>query len=219
MTTAQQSLTDPFPNPAANDSGLSASPTVFPENASGSQAPNPPAMPIITDNSTTPPPLTTTEPAPTDLSQLTGSGNEPPPPDIYTPQVTGDNLVVPSPSPIPESVPATEKKGNLTKILIVVGGLLVLLGVTAASAYFILGIGKPATPLPTSLPAQTQPPLTNPPTQTEQQPAVVPNQASSSASFGNLNGASSSAKPSSAIDVLRQRQTSPTPASTVPPTR
>src|SRR5258708_4065115 len=151
MTTAQQSLTDPFPNPAANDSGLSASPTVFPENASGSQAPNPPAMPIITDNSTTPPPLTTTEPAPTDLSQLTGSGNEPPPPDIYTPQVASDNLVVPSPSPIPESVPATEKKGNLTKILIVVGGLLVLLGVTAASAYFILGIGKPATPLPTSL--------------------------------------------------------------------
>ena len=92
-----------------------------------------------------------------------------------------------------------------------IGGVVTLLLVTAASIYIFFFAGKNA-PEPSSLPAeQTQLPLSNPPKQVI--PSIVPQEATSGAGFGSLNNqlATASAKPLSALDALRQRQASPTP--------
>lgn len=160
------------------------------------------------------PPSISAEPAPTDLSQLTGSGEQPPP-DVYVPPVSSpENLVVPAPSSHPESINVAHNSPKKSLLLIIGGGIIVLI-VSAASAYFILGIGKPATPAPqTSLPAQQA--LTNPPKQiaaTPQPTAIETSNpdatASGNTTLGSLTSDSSSpsAKPASALDRLRQRQT------------
>lgn len=164
----------------------------------------------------TPTPPISSEPAPTDLSQLTGSAEQnSPPPDVFVPPATpAENLVIPAMSPNPEAVgTAAPSSPKMTKLLIG-GGVVVVLLVVAASAYFILGIGKnddSSTPESTqSLPAQ-QAPLTNPPRQVIAPPPLPEpsEEASESGSLGSLTTggtASASANPTSAIERLRQRQ-------------
>lgn len=149
-------------------------------------------------------PVPTNEPAPTDLSQLTGNGDQPPPPEVYVPPVTSpENLVLPSTPTSPEAISTASNHSTLMPKLLIGGGVVVVILVTVASAYFILGIGKPAqNPSPASLPAQ-QAPLTNPP------PALSPPPTPEAAVSASPT-ASASASPSSAIERLRQRQ-SPTP--------
>lgn len=160
-------------------------------------------------------PSISAEPAPTDLSQLTGSGEQPPP-DVYVPPISSpENLVIPAPSSHPESINASTHKSSIKTKLLIIGGVIIILIVSAASAYFILGIGKPATPPPqTSLPAQQA--LTNPPKQVaatvQPTPVITSNPdatASGNTTLGSLTSDSSSpsAKPASALDRLRQRQT------------
>lgn len=179
------------------------------------------ALPSSSDN---------TEPAPTDLSQLTANNSQPSG-EIYTPPVSApETLVVPS-SQIPASpsigtISATTSGGRHTLPLIaVIGALIVILGVAGASAYFILGIGKPANQQPsTSLPIVQQTPLTKPPTQAPSPAVAVPPSTATSSgdqsSFGSLNGGTgvspspqASKGPTSAADLLKAKQSSSPSAS------
>ncbi|MBI2021271.1 hypothetical protein HYS93_00095 [Candidatus Daviesbacteria bacterium] len=167
-----------------------------------------------TINPAAPSPAVPAEPAPTDLSHLSGENTQPPPPEVYTPPVAQpENLVVPQTSPIPESINASPSGSKLSKVFIIVGFILIL-GVSAASAYFFLGIGKKTQP---SSPANQQP-LTTPPRDLLPSPSPEESEqtATGSSDFSNLTNspthpASASASPSSALERLRQRQQSPTP--------
>ncbi|MFH0937366.1 MAG: hypothetical protein V1808_03660 [Candidatus Daviesbacteria bacterium] len=158
--------------------------------------------------------------SPTDLSHLMDNSN---------PSVPGQTPPVPS-NPQPETLVVPSQTGSdanqvvtaggsngLPKWVMIVGGLVVLLIVTAVSAYFILGIGRTGTST-TSVPAE-QGPLTNPPKVIV--PTAVPTtpmEATTSGgagSFGNLGGGTSGvpSTPSagtSAMDLIRSR-ISPTP--------
>lgn len=146
---------------------------------------------------------TVSESAPTDLSHLIGNN---PPPENNTPPQQAETLVAPSVNAGPD-VPASpqEERKGIPKWLIGVGIGLFLL-VAGASAYFILGIGRP--PDTTSIPA-TQAPKT---TQQVKPPAPLPTPisqpaATGSASFDQLQGGSSGGQQAtSAADLLRQRQ-------------
>lgn len=173
----------------------------------------PPTSPPIPD---TPAP-TLTETAPTDLSHLIGDNNHnsaEQPNDVYNPPLSQpENLVVPSQTmAAPESISATSQQFNLSKLLIIAGVILVLI-VSGLSAYFILGVGR-NTSLPTSVPAQEESSLTNPPTPIAT-PTVQSTPATNSAGFGSLQ-ATPTPKANSAIDLIRQRQQS-TPNPTLPP--
>lgn len=147
-----------------------------------------------------PPPQPAQEPiqsVPTDLSHLISNNDSP-----QQPQPGAETLIVPNTaSPEVPNLP-TEGRKSIPKWLIGIGiGLLLL--VTGASAYFILGIGK--TPETSSVPATTQtetsqikppPPVATPVTQPTPQPT-------GSANFGELGGAQQA---TSAADLLRQRQ-------------
>ncbi|KKQ67295.1 MAG: hypothetical protein US86_C0001G0222 [Candidatus Daviesbacteria bacterium GW2011_GWA2_38_24] len=163
------------------------------------------------------------EPAPTDLSQLSASSPTGVPTTIYTPPVSSDSLVI-NQKPIPEVAGATQSKIPLK---LIITGVLVLLLVTAASVYFLF-FANGAAPETSSLPAETQDqtPLTNPPGQLPQNALVPPGgtempatptaqiqpdpEATNGATqtFGTLNKGSStpSASPTSALELLRQRQ-------------
>lgn len=198
----------PTDQPSTLDSSLN------PTGAPNSQ----PNMNVFPESSTlNPAPQFTAEPAPTDLSQLSGAETQPPP-EMYTPPVSNnENLIIPTsqPSAIPENLGPQDPKKSIMPILLIIGGVIVLL-VAAASAYFILGIGNPSTTETTSLPSQ-QAPLTNPPRQVVQPTAAPAVEATDSASFGSLNGTSegstTSSKPASALEAVRQRQ-QPSPSPT-----
>lgn len=189
----------------------------------------PPTNPL--DFTSTPPQtpgIDSPEPAPTDLSQLTENTNSvsSSPADIYTPQVSApETLVVPStPSSTPTTV--TTQHRRILPVLALVGGIIVVLIVAGASAYFILGIGRPSTTQ--SLPIVQQPPLTNPPPQAPTPPALpaptTAPPADGSSSFGELNNGESGSNPdatqgpTSAADLIRARsqQTSPSPSPQTP---
>lgn len=139
------------------------------------------------------------EPAPTDLSQLSNLGGESP---AFTPPVsTPETVVVPPTNPVPNAGIAEPHK-RLPKGLII-GGIVILILVIVASAYFILGIGKPGEPQPSSLPAQQQLPLTNPPKPVTQ---TTTNTATGSSTFGSLGNTPATASGQSALDLLRARQ-------------
>lgn len=150
-----------------------------------------------TDTGVNPQPASSiqTEPAPTDLSHLITNNSQP--------EQAPETLVVPGATSAPE-IPtvSTENHKRIPKWLIGIGvGLLII--VAGASAYFILGVGKPpetTTSLPaTQAPAQTikQPlPIATP----ESQPT-----ATGSANFGALEGGSGQTA-TSAADILKQRQ-------------
>lgn len=175
---------------------------------------NPTVVPPTDISNLTPPGTTPTpiplasEPAPTDLSQLTGITPPPPPPQ--------ESYAAPAPetTPLPQAtteaaVEATNVQPFPVKLLI--GGIITLLLVTLASVYIFFFAGK-NTPPANSLPADTnQVPLTNPPIQptpSAQQPVATTSGTTSG--FGALSGtqpsASPSARPTSVLDTLRQRQ-------------
>lgn len=148
---------------------------------------------------------------PTDLSHLITNNNAPQAEEVSQAN-TSETLVMPSAAtPDIPTIPTESKKG-VPKWLIGVGiGLLIL--VAGASAYFILGVGKPLQ-APTSIPAQVndsnqqvKPPapiVTPPPAEASAQP-----DANGSANFGQLEGSgtpASSPQATSAADLLRQRQ-------------
>lgn len=140
-----------------------------------------------------------TEPAPSDLSHLVN------PTEVSTqgaPTVAQPETLVSSPNGATDvpNIP-TENGHGIPKWVIGVGvGL--LLAVVAASAYFILGIGKNA-PAPESVPA-TQTETLAPPVKTTPIPTIATPTASPSAGFGGLPGGGGQA--TSAADLLRQRQ-------------
>ena len=156
------------------------------------------------------------ESAPTDLSHLisettNGNSNHN---EVYTPPVAQpENLVVPS-NNTPESISASGSHINLSKILIIVGILVVLI-VSGLSAYFILGIGKPA-PEPASLPVQEESTLTNPPKQIAT-PSPIPLPSAAPATSSGLITPSPTG--TSALDLLKQRQgnSAPSPTPSFPP--
>ncbi len=145
--------------------------------------------------------------APTDLSHLIS--NNSPLDNGQNLSTAPETLVVPSTpinnSPQVPTLPTQDHRG-IPKWLIGTGILLLII-VIGASAYFILGIGQPKTN--TSLPAEvskttvkTPAPIATPIPQTT---APV---ASGSANFGQLQGGSASAslQATSAADLARQRQ-------------
>lgn len=162
------------------------------------------------------------ESAPTDLSHLIGS--QPltgmPSVPVSAPAAQPDTIFVPPASPeVPTNVVAGSKSG--IPIWAFGMGALVLVIVLAASAYFILGLGKPAEET-TSTPIQQ--PLTSPPKAVKPQvsPTIPSAPGGGSSTFGELQGASPAGQqilpppgsPStttvpSALELLRQRQSAP----------
>jgi hypothetical protein len=160
------------------------------------------------------------EAVPTDLSNLVNSPSEA---TNYVPQsetAAGSNIVQPESLIVPaqasgtadQAAPASNGGGGFPKIVFIIGGV-ILLGVIAASAYFILGIGKPTDQLPASVPAEIQ----ATPTPTAVRTTPTPVTSTGSASFSNLPGkeATSPATTSttgngSAYDLLRKRTTTST---------
>lgn len=194
--------------PEANIGQISTEPNSNPPNLSNTQTPS--------STITNPQPNFPTESAPTDLSQLTGSNDQPPPQDAYVPPVSSPENLVVSPTPATaESIKTSNGYSSKLPIFLVAGGVIVVLLVAAASAYFILGIGRPPTePEPASVPAE-QTPLTNPPKQIVGTPSPTPEptpeaSASGAPTFGGLTSSPSPTTSNSAIDRLRQRQ-SPIP--------
>ncbi len=199
-------------------------PPVMPQPVMPEPIVTPPAMP---DNSFTPMPTPPTEnqttpmggpppwaagvadSAPTDLSQLIGTPSVAPTPP---PAVEQSAPEAPAPMTTVSATPEvmTNDSGKGFPKWMIFAGLGIVLLVAGASAYFILGIGKNSTPEPTtSLPAEQQP-LTNPPRAANPSPSAVP-EASSSATFGQLQGSTLSAQPAatasatSSIELLKQR--------------
>lgn len=153
-------------------------------------------------------PLEPAESAPTDLSQLTASSQ--PVSSVYTPPIsTPESLVVPTETSSQASESISVESSRKIPLIAIVGGVIFLLVVAAASAYFILGIGQPQAPQ-TSVPIE-QPPLSTPPSQSRPTPAGGSGSqapATGSATFGDLdeNQTSPTASPASALELLRQRQ-------------
>lgn len=196
--TSQSTPTPPTPtfvpqppsnNPSFSWSNASTQPQPIPEVPQ-----NPPA---------TAAPLDQPEPAPTDLSHLVDTSTQQP---VYTPPLSQpETLVAPANgggADVP-NLPTENHSGGIPKWVIGVGAGL-LLAVVAASAYFILGIGRPSET--TSLPAVESQQINTPTVVQQQVPVVVSTPtATSSAGFGSLPGTGSS-QATSAADLLRQRQ-------------
>lgn len=164
----------PSPFPADQSQGLP--PTEF----------NPFSAPAAEAPSTTP--LSSSETAPTDLSNLASTSET----TSYIPQTDAtsnmgmtqpESLVVTPSAPVDtaQSVAVTSGSKGFPKILIAIGAVSLLV-VIAASAYFILGIGKPSEPAPVSVPALQATPTTV--------ATPTPVASTSSASFSNLPGTS-----------------------------
>lgn len=144
------------------------------------------------------------EAMPTDLSQLVSNPESSTPPSLPAPT---ENLIVPPTSEMNPIVTGGGSSGFPKWILAV--GAVILLAVAGASAYFILGIGRPQ-PATTSVPAE-QPPITTPPKALiPTKPPETPSSSTSSATFGGLEGsaqtAASTTSASSALELLRKRQ-------------
>ncbi|KKR80968.1 MAG: hypothetical protein UU73_C0001G0226 [Candidatus Daviesbacteria bacterium GW2011_GWA1_41_61] len=99
-------------------------------------------------------PIGSNEAAPTDLSHLvgtTGSGEEAPLEVPISAVTTASSMVIPTSSE--EKQVITSGSMGFPKWIILVG-VLVLLAVGGASAYFILGIGKPLSQAPSEVPIE-----------------------------------------------------------------
>ena len=152
------------------------------------------------------PALIEPESAPTDLSHLISNNSQT---DVNQTSVQNPaTLVVPSASPEVSATAPAENHKSIPKWLIGIGvGLLVI--VSGASAYFILGIGQapktqsvPAVQETTSATIKAATPIATP-------PAASSQTASESANFGQLGGNAPASPPpqaSSAADLLRQRK-------------
>lgn len=145
--------------------------------------------------------------APTDLSQLANAFNltpsvpaSPASQPIPVAEVNSEpSLVVPT-DQVSQSVVSHDSQG-VPKWAILIAGLLIILGVSAASMYFILGIGKNDQAGANTSMTPVQQPLTNPPksTATEQSAAVATISATPAASFSSLvSSATPTGSPSAA---------------------
>lgn len=178
---------NPFGTPAPQaGQDLATAPTPF----------NPFSSPAT--GSVPPPTLSpSSEAVPTDLSNLVDNTPEAtnymPQADTAAPIQPEPMIVAPSPSSgneVNQAVSAAGGSGGFPKIIIVIGGI-VLLAVIAASAYFILGIGKPAEPVPT--PVMPQQPIPTPIVTASPTPTTPVS--TQSGTFSNLPGATVSATP------------------------
>ncbi len=224
LSTAQVPTPPPPPEPVSAPVSTPTPPPTFDINSMGLGSPTQPAggMPdsaMAGSNSATPP---------TDLSHLADPAVAAPEAiNPYTPPVASPaSLVVPpeNNAGIPPAAGGKPPKKGIKppKIVLIILGVVILLAVAGASAYFILGIGKAqATPTPSSAPADQQP-LTNPP-----QASVLPSPtalpeitplptATGSATTGFGSVASPSPSTTSALDLLKARQSSTPSASTAP---
>lgn len=191
-----QQEANPFNTPVA------APPTTF----------NPFSSPTAGSTPPTPEPAPS-EAIPTDLSNLVNTTSEA---TSYMPQSqTPESLVVPPPQTsggdVNQAVPASGGKG-FPKIVIILG-VIILLAVIGASAYFILGIGKPSEPLPVSVPAEQQAPT--PTIKVSPTPTV----ATQSGSFSNLPGNPTITPPtggSNSYELLMQRKNAASTGSATP---
>lgn len=164
----------------------------------------------------------TSEPVPTDLSQLVSSDNTAESLSASPIPVTAPEILVSSSSGGSEAAQVvTNGSHKPTKwLLIAIGGGVLVLALGGAVAYFVLGVGNSGT-LPTSVPAeqtqQSDTSLSNSPsalipTSSPALPSQEQTGASSpSATFGNLDGVAPSPTPAtqsgtSAAELLRQRQ-------------
>lgn len=176
-------------------------------------APEPPApeqpapswLPPVPDSSSSYGPVPSpTESAPTDLSHLAGNPASLNPTSGLPATGVPETLIV-TPASIPQNVVTGGGTGGGFPKWMLAVGIVVILAVAGASAYFILGIGKPAKKAATTVQA---PPVTIPVTVP---PVLTPPPATVSAGFGNLSGATppsstSSGQSTSALELLRQRQ-------------
>lgn len=185
--------------------GVNTTPTP----AQSPPAENPNQNPFQPSRSEAPPIIT--EQAPTDLSHLITDTSEFTNPTIPT-NNQPETLVASSGSvpETPSSTTTTSSNGGKGIPKWIFGlGVGLLLAVSAASAYFILGVGQSSRN--TSLPATTQ----EPPQQVKPPPQVITptpspqpqEESTASGSFGDLDGApQSSTGATSAAELLRQRQ-------------
>jgi len=178
--------------------------------------------------------ISSTDSAPTDLSQLTASAESSTAPvpvqPVFAPQVSNADQTtqpVAQATPTAESVSTVPTSSKLPFVLIGVGIVAVLIA-TAASAYFILGVGKQPSTETISVPAETQ--LTNPPKASiaPTTAPIIPPIATSSASPSGTPKASgkptptprptaspratASPKAGSAAELLKQKAASPVPS-------
>lgn len=157
------------------------------------------------------------EASPTDLSHLVGTsesteGAAVPSAEAVSPQT----LVVPTPpTSDANSVVTGSGSGGFPKWIFILGGV-ILLAVIGASAYFIMGVGRPAAPAvsvpveqqsvlsrPKSIIPSEQPLVTAPlATNSGGTPVSLPNAQPSS----SVSTSTSTSTSSSAIELLRQRQ-------------
>ncbi len=196
LSTATPTFTPTNPTPVEATTQSNTWPPVSPSNPVSTLGGETTPQSYTMDTPANPESSPNTEPAPaapTDFSHLISSN----PPE--TPPPAEETLVAPLPVPEIPTVPSENHK-SIPKWLIGLGvGLLII--VTGASAYFILGIGQPAKTT-TSIPAtqvskptvKTPPPIATPITQ----PA-----ATGSANFGQLQ---SNTVATSAADLLRRNQ-------------
>lgn len=196
----QQDTSGPIPTFVSPPAGISPLPDLTPISPTGFSSPSslPPEPP-------TPEP---TESIPTDLSHLVGN-SEGEDSNLQTQSPQLETLIV-TPAPTPSEAQVISNSGSgFPKWIFIIGGI-VLLAVIGASAYFILGIGRPSeqsspTSETTLLPTITQPAAI--------MPIETPWPATAGGSFGNLGGSTAGGQirtptPSgtSAIDIIRQRQ-------------
>lgn len=170
--------------------------------------------------------------APTDLSHLIGNSDQAVPPDMYgnpPPQTqTGPTPPPPPPDtppvnpgqpPANEATVATSNHFNISKLLIIVG-VLVLLLVSGLSAYFFFGPGKSSSSTNSSIPIEpSQAPLTNPPKQSsEPTPLITAQPTASSSASSSFGAVQKDTSGSTALDLLKSRQSaSPSPKTSATP--
>lgn len=206
---------DPYALPTQPDSnitGFNLTNSTTPPWVASAQ--NQPGQPFVSE----PPTPNVQDAVPTDLSHLVDNPLAPATgasPVVAQPQT----LVMPT-APDPNQAVANTTSKGFPKVLLILAGL-VLIMVAGASAYFILGIGKPQENIEGgSIPAQPAVPT---PVQTipTAQPTLMPgSEGTSSATFGNVNGSTGSSRlqtsptptsGTSAIDLLRRRSATATP--------
>lgn len=146
---------------------------------------------------------TASEPVPTDLSNLVNTSSEAGAGSTIQPE----SLVVPPAQPNGNEVNqvAPSSGGGFPKIILFILGGIILLAVSGASAYFILGIGKPTETLPVSAPIEQQPAVL--PTS---KPSPTPTVSTQSAGLSSLPGSTTTGSGStggagSAYDLLKKR--------------
>lgn len=189
----QTDMPIPAPNPPTDNTNPLANvpPWAASMNAENSSQPASPPVGSLSSEQTP----DQSEPAPTNLSNITASPAVGPANQPQT--VQPETLVMPMPQDANQVDTNGGSKGFPIWVLIV--GILVVLAVGGASAYFILGIGQPKVEQVENIPAEIPTPI---PLPTEAPISATPS--------GTVNpGAGGTGSGSSAIDLLRRRQPTP----------